>query len=342
MRKIARATWNVTRWFLLSTGMLLVLWSCNSHPMSTETFGHVWSEEPDASTASGRTMSATTTASSSARNPFASGGSVGTGGATASGSMVVMGGIEATGGMEATGGDTAVPAGGTTSIATTSPTGGQAGHDAAVPPPDARPPSPDLPPDVSVETYSCPPGTVRIHVRDIWSSTVNPTMNTMTAPPLSVLIIDPTGSWPEYGARQDTANCSWYSVCAPNTLTKFQIKPVGADACGGTSNSSGTFDASKLVPASNEIWLDYTARPAPWPPTTPTPPSAPSISASPTTRLWSPPKRARKGSPIRSVPSGYIKVHFRWPWGDPQETGFPGSGCGKIKLGYARPPTPAA
>jgi len=100
------------------------------------------------------------------------------------------------------------------------------------PPPDTRPPPPDLPPDVSNETYPCPTGTVRIHVRDFWSSAVTPTMNTMTAPPLSVLVIDPTGSWPSYGARQDTESCSWYSVCAPSTLTKFQIKPVGTDACG--------------------------------------------------------------------------------------------------------------
>jgi len=49
-----------------------------------------------------------------------------------------------------------------------------------------------------------------------------------------------------------------------------------------------------------------------------------------------------QGQPDQSVPSGYIKVHFRWPWGDPQETGFPGSACGKVKLGYDTPPYPAA
>jgi hypothetical protein len=71
------------------------------------------------------------------------------------------------------------------------------------------------------------------------------------------------GSWPSYGARQDTANCFWYSVCAPNTLTTFQIKPVGADACGGTSNASGTFDGSKLIPTSTKSGSITPARPPP-------------------------------------------------------------------------------
>jgi hypothetical protein len=90
----------------------------------------------------GGTMSATTTASSSApRNPFATGGGDGTGGVMALGGVVaVSGGVVSMGGIVAAGGDTAVPAGGTTTIATTSPSGGEASHDAAVDStPDARP-----------------------------------------------------------------------------------------------------------------------------------------------------------------------------------------------------------
>ena len=231
------------------------------------------------------------------------------------------------------------PFGGTTTGGTTAssvPTAGKPSY-------DAEPPSvPDAPPVDPNETFTCSPGTVRIHVRDIWSIAANPTMGTMTTAPLSVLVIYPTGSWPSYGARQDTANCSWYSVCAPNTLTRFEIKPVGADACGGTSNASGTFDASSLIPTTNEIWLDYTG------------PSS-SVAADYQTatvgtqhfRLTSDEtalgtEACPQGQPDQTLPSGYIKVHFRYPWADPQETGFAGSACAKSKLGYDVPPYPTS
>ena len=339
--KMALATWNLTRWFLLGTGMLLLLWSCNSHPMSDATFGHAWSyQPPDAAVvSSGGATQATTTSAPPARNPFGTGGSVGTGGVAASGGVVASGGTVAEGGGVALGG---TPSGGAKTTATTSPSGGQNTPDAAAPPPDTRPPPPDLPPDVSSESYPCPTGTVRIHVRDVWSSAVTPTMNTMTAPPLSVLVIDPTGSWPSYGARQDTASCSWYSVCAPSTLTKFQIKPVGTDACGGTSNSSGTFDASKLIPASKEIWLDYTGPSSTLAADYPNATVAAQKFRLTNDKTQIASEACPQGQPDQSVPTGFIKVHFRWPWGDPQLTGFPGSACGKVKLGYDTPPYPSS
>jgi len=139
-------------------------------------------------------------------------------------------------------------------------------------------------------------------------------MNTMTAPPLSVLVIDPTGSWPSYGARQDTASCSWYSVCAPSTLTKFQIKPVGTDACGGTSNSSGTFDASKLIPASKEIWLDYTGPSSTLAADYPNATVAAQKFRLTNDKTQIASEACPQGQPDQSVPTGFIKVHFRWPW----------------------------
>ncbi len=344
LRQVVRAMWNVTRWFLLSAGMLLVLWSCNSHPISEGTPGHAWAyEPPDAAiVSSGGTTQATTTASSIPRNPFATGGR-GTGGVVASGGVEASGGAEASGGGGASGGGEAsggTSAGGTTRIATTSPTGGVVVPDAAVPPPDTRPPPPDLPADVS-ENYTCPTSDVRIHVRDIWSSTVNPTMNTMSAPPLGVIVIDPVANWLQYGARQDTANCSWYSVCVPKTITKFEIKPIGPDGC-PSGNPSGNFDASKLAPTSPEIWLDYTG-----PSSTLAADYANANVGAQKFRLTNDKTLVASeacplGQPDQSVPTGYIKVHFRWPWGDPQLTHFPGSACGTLKLGYDTPPYPSS
>ena len=181
----------------------------------------------------------------------------------------------------------------------------------AVPFPTPAAPPPDLPPDVSNETFSCPVGEVRMHVRDIWSSKMNPTMNTMSAPPLSVIVINPTGSYVQYGARQDTANCSWYSVCIPNTITTIQIKPVGPDGC-PSGNPSGAFDISKLAPTSPDIWLDYTG---------PSSTLAADYSAYPNATVGNQHFRLTndktvvaseacpQGQPDQSVPSGYIKVH---------------------------------
>ena len=334
--KLVCATWNIARWFLLGAGMLLLLWSCNPHPLSGVD-PQVTVQPPQ-----GGSTAATTTRRPLPPSPF--GGGARAGGTTVDTTVVDTGGNP----FVDTGGTTGVDTGGTTggtmtsaTVSSSSPVGGQPARDAAVvAPPDAA--VPDAPTDASVETHPCPPNTVHIHVRDIWSNTVTPTMNTMTTPPLSVLVIDPTGSWPQYGARQDTANCSWYSVCAPNTLTKFQIKPVGADACGGTSNSSGTFDASKLVPASTEIWVDYTG------------PSGTLAGDFPTATVGAQHFRLTsdktavaseacpQGQPDQTVPTGYIKVHFRYPWADPQQTGFPGSACGKSKLGYDTPPYPSS
>jgi hypothetical protein len=332
---VLRATWGVTRWFLLGAGMLLVLFGCNAHPLSGFD-PHVTVVPAEG----GTTAYTTTTRRPLPPSPFAGGSPASTGGETA----LDSGGIIAPeGGSVATGGDTSVPSGGTTTGGTGSsstPTGGTVVRDAAVAPPDA---AVVAPPDAPLqETYSCPPGQVRIHVRDIWSSTTTPTMNTMTAAPLSVIVVDPTGSWPQYGARQDTANCAWYSVCAPNTLTKFQIRPVGADACGGTSNSSGTFDASKLVPASTEIWLDYTGPSSTLAADYPTASVAAQKFRLTSDKTVVASEACPQGQPDQKVPDGYIKVHFRYPWGDPQLTGFPGSACGKSKLGYDTPPYPSS
>jgi hypothetical protein len=102
--------------------------------------------------------------------------------------------------------------------------GPEPGADAGVVPSPDLAPGPDLRPPPT-ETLVCPAGQVRVHVRDLWSSQVSPTMNTMSAPPLGVIVIDPTGSYQKYGARLDGATdidgnppCTYYSVCIPNTI----------------------------------------------------------------------------------------------------------------------------
>jgi endo-1,4-beta-D-glucanase Y len=210
----------------------------------------------------------------------------------------------------------------------------------APPPIDTPPPAP--PP--KEEDFACPSGQVRIHVRDIWSSLASPTLGTLTQRPLGVIVIDPVANYLQYGARQESAGCDWYSVCVPNTLTKLQIKPIGADAC-AQGDPSGAFDATGLMPSSTDIWLDYTG------------PSStisadyrayPNANVGPDKFRLSNDKSAvaselcTAGQPDTSIPAGYTKVHFRWPWSDPQQTGYPGTACGESKLGYATPPYPTS
>jgi hypothetical protein len=212
--------------------------------------------------------------------------------------------------------------------------------DAPVQQPDTRPP-PDTAP-VEKQT-PCPAGQVRIHVRDIWSSGVTPTMNTMQAPPTGVLIVDPTGNYIGYGARVDAANCSYYSVCIPNTISKVQIKSIGADSCPGSQ--SGAFDISS-VNKSAEFWVEYTGASSSLQTDYTTYPNVPVGNGkfnitSDASKLTTPPCKIGV-PPDQTPPSGYTKIHFRWPWSDPAKTGYPGSGCGDDKLGYSPPPYPSS
>jgi len=225
--------------------------------------------------------------------------------------------------------------------------GVEPGPDAAiVTQPDTAPDRPvDLPPPV--ENLKCPAGLVRVHFRDVWSSSVDPTMNTMTAPPMGVQMIDPS-SWTTYGARVDGADCTYYSACLPNTTTKIQVKPIGADGC-ANSGQSGNFNISSYT-KNSDVWIeyngqsstlqaDYSASDVPvgngkWNIT-----SDSATLTHPACKVGTPPDE--------TVPDGYTKVHFRWPWNDPADpkTPYPGSGCPldfATKMGFTVPPYPSS
>jgi hypothetical protein len=215
--------------------------------------------------------------------------------------------------------------------------------------PDGGLGSPDTTPPV--ETLTCPPGEVRVHVRDLWSSGVTPTMNTMPSPPLGVVIIDPTGSYSTYAARLDGSTdingnppCTYYSVCIPSTVTKIQLEPIGANSC-PASNASGAFDITS-VNQSKEFWIEYTGPSSSLTADYSAYPNVPigsgkfhltsdsSTLAAPACKIGTPPDE--------TVAAGYTKLHFRWPWSDPVKTGYPGSGCGDAKLGFSPPPYPGS
>jgi hypothetical protein len=253
------------------------------------------------------------------------GGAVGTGGSGA-------GGAAGAGGAKGTGGK---GAGGSTT-------------DAARTTPDLAPPTPDLAPDLpTTENLKCPTGLVRVHFREVWSSKVDPTMNSMPNPPQGVMVIDPS-NWATYGARVDAIDCSYYSVCLPNTISKIQVKPIGADGC-ANSGQSGNFDIS-AVNKNPDVWIeyngssstlqaDYSASPVP------TGTGKFNITAD-SGKLTHPACKAGP-PPNQGVPDGYTKVHFRWPWNDPADpkTPYPGSGCPlnfSATMGFTVPPYPSS
>jgi hypothetical protein len=222
------------------------------------------------------------------------------------------------------------------------------GPDAAVTPPgpDAAPDLakiPDAPPDLPpTENFKCAAGLVRVHVRDLWSNGVDPTMGTLTAPPTGVLITDPISNYMTYGARVDGVNCTYYSVCMPNTITKIQVKPIGANSC-PVDPASGNFDVSSLAKNSSDIWIEYNGTSATLRADYSAYPTATgpfNITSNSSTLKH--PACTPGAPPDETTPAGYTKIHFRWPFGDPVKTGYPGSGCGEDKLGYTPPPYPSS
>jgi hypothetical protein len=245
----------------------------------------------------------------------------------------------------------ATGAGGATSAGGATGAGGGTGAGGAMPDAAKAPDlGPDLAPDVPpTENLKCPSGLVRVHFRDVWSNAVDPpSMKTMTSPPSGVQFIDPDHNYQTYGARVDGANCTYYSLCLPSTIIKIQVKPVGADGC--ANGGSGNFVISDYT-KNSDIWIEYTGTDSTIQGDYGAYPNAnvgdgkfhiTSDSATlkfPACKIGTPPDG--------SIPDGYTKVHFRWPWNDPTDpqTPYPGSGCPlnfAATMGFSVPPYPSS
>ncbi len=209
---------------------------------------------------------------------------------------------------------------------------------------------PDAGPDVqeaaappSVEVYSCPAGQIRLHIRDMWSNLANPTLNDLTGLPTAVNVFDTGNGYTEYSAREDTAGCDWYSVCLPSAVKDFVVEAIGNPNGCTTTQRSGTFNLSSISPApTSDVWLDYSGT------------SASLENDYSTAKVGSgafqftgsdagvPNAVCNVDAGPPTAPSGTVTVHFRWPWGDPSVTGFAGTDCELLKLGYDTPPYPTS
>ena len=205
----------------------------------------------------------------------------------------------------------------------------------------------------ATETFTCPAGTIRVHLHDIWSPSANPRLSSAqdqtSAAPLGVMLGAP-GQWNStYPAREDANNCSWYSVCLPTSLAEsgFTMYPIGADGCASNSGAglSGTFTLTAAeIGSASDVWLDYQG-------------SAGGIDTAyqagtvGTTNAFDPitdksnaalaPTLCPASVPSESVPTGYVKLHVRWPWGNPSATGYAGSDCESLD-NLSTPPFPSS
>lgn len=202
----------------------------------------------------------------------------------------------------------------------------------------------------ATETSKCAHGQMRVHVRDLWSKGVTPTLGILTAPPMGLLFNQFEGDYSVYGARCDAATdskggaCTYYSACIPNTITKLELQPMESSGC-PINSTSGIVDIS-LMSGTPEFWIEYTGSSTRLQtdfkqhPNIPLGDGAFHVTADSSTLIA--PACSIGTAPRQPIPVDYVRIHFRWPFTDPAKTGYPGSACGDDKLGYSPPPYPSS
>jgi hypothetical protein len=211
--------------------------------------------------------------------------------------------------------------------------GGQVHDPDWVPSSDGGAPDVFVPP--AVETPTCPQGTRRVHVKNLWSTDVSPTLGTFSTPPLAVVISDVTHNWLVHNARKEVAGCDWYSDCLPTTTTTVTIAAIDPTTGCVANQPSGNI-AIGQVASGSDVYIDYGGSST----------ALPGDYSRGNLRVTGDPAAAgiatcTPGRPDTSTPAGFTKIHVRWPWGDPDKTGFPGTACDAPK-GYPTPPYPSS
>ncbi len=206
------------------------------------------------------------------------------------------------------------------------------------------PTTPRDPPPPDYETFECPEGYTRVHIRDMWSTQADPSLDEFDGRPVSVLLVDSTGivaNGSSFGTRPESEGCDWYSTCIVPELVVFGLAGVGAGECANPGEGvSGNIDISGYAGAS-DIWIYYDgsdlAGDYGYYGSTAGSGFVVTSNRADVEGLLCPP-----GAPPTTIPEGFTKLHIRWPWGDPISTGYPGSGCGEDKLGISTPPYPSS
>jgi hypothetical protein len=198
----------------------------------------------------------------------------------------------------------------------------------------------------TTEDYACPAGTTRVHIRDIWSKAANPTLGVVTSRPATVRLKDTSNGWGSFFARLDSSSCDWYSSCIDLSNTGDLVMSVQAEQCGSYTNDSGTFTLKQYA-KNSDVWLDYSGTSSTITADYSNYPNKLVIGAGnfriTSNKVDVASELCSDGkAPETDIPSGSIRLHFRWLWSDPTKTGFAGTGCEEQLYGFATPPYPTS
>lgn len=185
----------------------------------------------------------------------------------------------------------------------------------------------------------CPPGYLELNIKDIFSEDAEPHLNNkgglpgplpFAQPANTVRVMTDNEGSIVFGARLHPSNCGYYRTCIPKGTKELYIQPNDpADECGNGNlrsapinieavsdtdyltmfhegtNEELTFDFFDAYYVNTDHKFSFTQ-----------------------TR----PENLVELDPLEPMPSctdvsDYVTLHFRWPWGDPNTTGFAGTAC---------------
>jgi len=206
------------------------------------------------------------------------------------------------------------------------------------------------------ETYACPTGMTRVHVRDVWSAQANPTLYgstigstklAMATRPYVVILYDTGNAFTGHAARRESSDCDWYSGCINLTgMTQLAVSAEATPCDRDGAPISGVFDLSHFASLS-DVWLDYDLQSNSIVQDYGVVLATPMVVGSGHFRVTATKSDVENelcapGIPDSTVPDSYSKIHIRWLWGDPAKSGFAGNACELYSFGMTTPPYPTA
>ncbi len=201
---------------------------------------------------------------------------------------------------------------------------------------------------------ACPDGTYELNIRDIWSATATPRLNNnggaadgplpFATPANTIRITNSNEGAEIYGAKLHTDNCDFYRTCLPSSWTSIYLQPNNpADECvdgmlrsclidipdvAGKTKVTMTYEGTN-----EELTSDYfNGQYVGW--------------ANGFTIIDGAPEVLGDTDPLVYKEEctnydDYIVLHIRWPWSEPDVSGFAGTGCEDDLTGSSTPPYPA-
>lgn len=185
----------------------------------------------------------------------------------------------------------------------------------------------------------CPPGMLELNIKDIFSQSASPHLSNKGGAdgplpfdnqPNTVRVMTNNEGTNVYGAKPHPTNCQYYRTCIPKGTVELYIQPNDpANECGNGEFRSAAIDISAVSDSDfvtmtyegtdEELTFDFFD-------------AAYQDAAHRFSFSNARPQEVTSLDPLEYVPSctdlsEYKVLHFRWPWGVPDESSFAGTGC---------------